>query len=555
MGDDILSKRIDITGQQFGELTVLGYAETIKSCAYWKCQCSCGNIVKVRGDHLRHGQTKSCGCKVASYVSNSRHISLVGKRFGRLSVISDCGKQGLDYVYKCKCDCGNETLVLGTNLRTGNTKSCGCLHREITSCVGVRNIGKYKDLVGQQFGKLTVVNLVDSVSPIPIWHCKCDCGNEIDVRRDYLVSGQTKSCGCLKHNRAKNFNNVENVRFSKLIAISPYRKNSRTYWHCRCDCGNEVDVELSHLVDGHTRSCGCLDISHSGSKDEIAIKDYIGFDCVKDRAVLGGKEIDLYYPKFGIGIEFNGSAYHANKNGVYKDLPKMYHRDKFLEAKEKGVHLISIFDVDWWNNQDKIKMYLDSIFKPKKSIYARKCEFRSITKELADEFTDKYHLQGHTKFNSINYGLYLGDKLLAVMSFGKYRLKKNIDGHYELHRYCVKDGITVVGGANKLLKAFEREYNPKELLSFSDNDYFSGGIYERLGFDNDGQATPRYYWFLGGVEIKREQCQLKKLKKSYPELLQEAYDVGASNKEDYVMINLGARKVYRSGNTRWIKKY
>ena len=91
MCDDSLSKRIYITWQQFGELTVLGYAETIKSCAYWKCQCSCGNIVKVRGDHLRHGQTKSCGCKVASYVSSSRHISLVGKRFGRLSVISDYG--------------------------------------------------------------------------------------------------------------------------------------------------------------------------------------------------------------------------------------------------------------------------------------------------------------------------------------------------------------------------------------------------------------------------------------------------------------------------------
>ena len=107
-----------------------------------------------------------------------------------------------------------------------------------------------------------------------MWACQCDCGNEIDVRRDYLVSDKVKSCGCLGIDKV-----IDNRRFGKLIAISPYRSGGRTYWKCKCDCGNEVDVELSHLVDGHTRSCGCLDVSHSGSKDEIAIRDYIGFDC------------------------------------------------------------------------------------------------------------------------------------------------------------------------------------------------------------------------------------------------------------------------------------
>ena len=82
-----------------------------------------------------------------------------------------------------------------------------------------------------------------------------------------------------------------------------------------------------------------------------------------------------------------------------------------------------------------------------------------------------------------------------------------------------------------------------------------GGIYERLGFENAGQCTPRYYWFLNGVELRREACQLKRLKEDYPELLQEAYDKEAPNKEDYVMLKLGACKVYRSGNTKWEKIY
>lgn len=67
------------------------------------------------------------------------------------------------------------------------------------------------------------------------------------------------------------------------------------------------------------------------------------------------------------------------------------------------------------------------------------------------------------------------------------------------------------------------------------------------------QTNPRYYWYNNGVEIKREKCQLKYLKLDYPELYKESE--GEKNREDYIMVKLGACKVYRSGNTRWIKEY
>ena len=185
-------------------------------------------------------------------------------------------------------------------------------------------------------------------------------------------------------------------------------------------------------------------------------------------------------------------------------------------------------------------MYLKSLVVTNKKLYARKCELKVVTKQVADDFTDMYHIQGKARQNTINYGLYYNNELYAVMSFGKLRLSKTDDGQFELHRYCVKDGHTIVGGANKLLKAFEIEYNPTYIRSYSDNDYFMGGIYERLGFNNSGQCTPRYYWYYHNNEIKREKCMLKHLKVEYPELLQEAYDTNAKNKEDYVMTKLGA---------------
>ena len=90
------------------------------------------------------------------------------------------------------------------------------------------------------------------------------------------------------------------------------------------------------------------------------------------------------------------------------------------------------------------------------------------------------------------------------MIFGNVRLKESKEGEYELHRYCVKDGYTIIGGANKLHKAFEREYEPKYIRSYSDNDYFLGGIYPRLNYKFESQSTPRYYWYLNGKGIKRE---------------------------------------------------
>ena len=164
-------------------------------------------------------------------------------------------------------------------------------------------------------------------------------------------------------------------------------------------------------------------------------------------------------------------------------------------------------------------------------------------------------MQGSSVFNAINYGLYHNNELISVMSFGKPRMGKFVDGNYELHRYCVKDGYNVLGGANKLLKAFERAYNPVMILSYSNNDWFLGGIYEMLGFINCGQSNPRYYWYYRGKELKRESCRVDKLKIKYPKEYEEAIDSNASNIEDFIMCKLGAFKVYRSGNTIWKRIY
>lgn len=93
----------------------------------------------------------------------------------------------------CKCDCGNMTSVYGTYLRQGKTKSCGCLQREALSSI------TSKDLTGQRFGKLTVLNYTNTVNSHgeKLYLCQCDCGNKTIVATGKLTNGDTSSCGCI----------------------------------------------------------------------------------------------------------------------------------------------------------------------------------------------------------------------------------------------------------------------------------------------------------------------------------------------------------------------
>lgn len=117
-------KKFDLTNQRFGRLVVLGDVPPDKK----KCLCDCGNIVDVETCNLTSGNTQSCGCLQRDRASENLHISLIGKRFGKLQVIERVENNRLGHVcYYCKCDCGGETIVDATNLRNSNTSSCGCI--------------------------------------------------------------------------------------------------------------------------------------------------------------------------------------------------------------------------------------------------------------------------------------------------------------------------------------------------------------------------------------------------------------------------------------------
>ena len=230
-----MGRKVDLTGQRFGKWTVFGDSgKRGKSrSVIWTCVCDCGVQKDVYGTSLTSGKSTSCGCNIKK--------DIVGYRFGRLVVINEVGRKHGRVLWECVCDCGKHVNATSNILLTGNVESCGCT--------------KIKDLSGQRFGKLVVLNYTDKRSGgSVIWRCKCDCGNHTEVASDSLSSGMTKSCGCLWSE------NLEGKRFGKLLVTerTSTRSGREVVWKCLCDCGNYTDVVTGALNYGKTNSCGCL---------------------------------------------------------------------------------------------------------------------------------------------------------------------------------------------------------------------------------------------------------------------------------------------------------
>lgn len=191
-----MPRKLDLSGKKFGYLKVIGEsAERINHYKAWNCICDCGNILQVSSRDLFTKKELSCGCMQKQYPAKLGNIpeNLTGKRFGRLSVLHRTDNRNGRVCWECLCDCGNTCSVTSMLLKSGKTRSCGCLRSE----EGRR---RAVDLSGQRFGSLTALCATDERDrkSSVMWHCRCECGNETDVSEDGLRFGRHISCGCKK---------------------------------------------------------------------------------------------------------------------------------------------------------------------------------------------------------------------------------------------------------------------------------------------------------------------------------------------------------------------
>lgn len=92
--------------------------------AFWICRCNCGNLISVRSSCLRKKITKSCGCINSPDLTNKKFGKLkVLKKEVKVTGKNNIKR----VYWLCMCECGEKTFVRGDSLKNGSIKSCGCL--------------------------------------------------------------------------------------------------------------------------------------------------------------------------------------------------------------------------------------------------------------------------------------------------------------------------------------------------------------------------------------------------------------------------------------------
>lgn len=236
-----------------------------------------------------------------------------------------------------------------------------------------------------------------------------------------------------------------------------------------------------------------------------------------------------------MAIEFNGLYWH-NENHK----PRNYHRDKTRAAGEAGWRVIHVWEDDWRDRRPVVERMLARKLgaSSDERVNARSLKVRSVPVEESNALLDATHIQGRGR-GSVRLGLYDGETLRAVAVF-----TRRSEGAWELTRYG--SACIVRGGFSKLLTAFVREYSPAKLVTFSDTTVSDGGLYERLGFQRDGDIPPDYQYVVRGTREHKFNYRIKRFRDD-PVL---EYRDGFTETQ---LANLnGLNRVYDAGKVRWV---
>jgi len=348
-----------------------------------------------------------------------------------------------------------------------------------------------------------------------------------------------------------NFEKIKNTYGNiKEITILSY-DNNLIKMKCN-DCNSEFEMNSNLLYTRYFKNkikiCSiCNPINNkttNGHNEIINFLKEIGIEniTINNRKIISPYELDIYLPDYKLAIEYNGLYWHSELN---KD--KDYHVHKYEMCNNIGISLIQIWEDDWNLKNDILKSIIKNrLNKNEISIGSRKCEIKEVSEKETKSFLNENHIQGWC-VSKYKYGLYYNGDLVSLATFSNGR--KNLNGSptsYELVRFCNLLNTNINGSMSRLLNHFVKTIKPSTLISYCDNDFFTGDIYRKMGMNLDSKSLN--YWWSDGIK-RYNRWNFRKDK-----LIKDGFgDISKTEKE--IMFDRGWFRCYGSGNLKYIKNY
>lgn len=411
-------------------------------------------------------------------------------------------------------------------------------------------ISKAKEVHGNKYdySKVEYKNNNDLITII------CPIHGDFEQRAvKHLIGHGCPKCANEKRKEKLTLSKEDFIKRAKEIHGDKYDYSKAEYISMRdkvciiCPIHGEFwQYPFDHINKHACPTCGLLT---SKAEEEIfeLLSQYIGRDKIirNDRTILCGRELDLYIPSKGIGIEYNGLKWHSeefSKNWTY-------HIDKTNECLKKQIKLIQIFEDEYIKTPEIVKSKLLHIMNVNNSIkvMGRKCYIKEIDKEISREFLTKFHIQGYGKCTK-TYGCYFGEELIGVMSF----LLEGDKTTWNLVRFATDYRYTCSGVGGKLFKHFIKENNPSIIKTFADRRWTvnsDNNLYTKLGFKLDKILKPDYRYV--DTQNPNERIHKFNLRKR---TIHQKYNLPMSMRESEMVKKIGYSKIWDCGLYRYIWK-
>ena len=550
-----------------------------------KCICPNGHKTQISLNNLQKGQ----GCAKCSgqyQMTYEEVIELFEKN--NCKIISSkehyhSYKGTNNWVYYT-CECGNDSKVSLHQFKKG-TRCIRCKGEKISKLLTKElPIDKIKETCKDRGCELIeAYRKRTEASGIRIRiKYKCECGNIADVlwsnfkkNKDQLCweCGKKKKAGdnCYMWNPDRNlveqnkrsynlvnrlfkkFNLDKNETKSSILGYNVDDLHKAIYNH---PLMNEGDFEIDHVFPINQFSLNNIDdmklINHLNNLRPLhkslncnrvkVLPDYCfnswDTNISAEHHIISCIEKDFYTTITSEKID----AYLIGP----KECTEIHYLSKRLkQCLEQNKKPFYLHYGEWVKFKDKlISRYNSIIGENNKRYFGRKGEIKRITSQICKDFTNEYHIQGHSGVTKSALGMYFDNELIGLVSLGGH---PRDNSKLIIDRLCFKTNCYVIGGSERLFKAIEKEamdLSCDTLITYSDSRVTCGEVYERLGY-NPTQLRPDYSYVLKtDYSLHRSKQSQKKGNVNCP-----------INMTELEWCNLrGLVRIYDAGKIRWEKE-